>query len=164
MFDIYLNCEFQNLKQSNGILEILVSLATIVALIISIFNFIIIKRNQKIETHIDILNLQKDVDDKQIEFSKINSEYNNLTTSYINSIIYANKLDDSFRHYISSVERLATLLNTTYVNKQYFKKNWSEEYKEMFNDAKNIYDNYPNNILKSRISIKNINKKLNAWI
>jgi hypothetical protein len=161
MFEFYRDCVFE-LSSNLNYYQLIAPLVAIIAIIISVWNLNIVKRNQKIQTHISILNIQKDIDDRQIRFNIINKKYSEI--KYNDREKYSDELDDSFKQYLTSVERLGVLLRTEYVKKQFDDKTWKDEYFVLFNDAKNIYDSFANNlVLKHSVKIKNIDEILKTW-
>lgn len=162
MFDFYRDCIFEVSSNFNWY-QLIAPFVALIAILISVWNLNIVKRNQKIQAHISILSIQKDIDDRQIKFNIINKKYSEI--KYNDREKYSDELDDSFKQYLTSVERLGVLLRTEYVKKQFDDKTWKDEYFTLFNDAKNIYDSFANNlILKHSVKIKNIDEILKSWI
>ena len=71
--------------------------------------------------------------------------------------------NNAFELYIASADKLASLINTRYLQKQFNKRNWEDEYYEIFKEVKDYCDGYSGIIPGKDNMIKNLNEMLSQW-
>lgn len=168
MFEFYRDCSF---NYSNAISRIAICSALIAlgALIISIRNLNAVKRSQCVQSHLSLINLENELRKNKTSLKSILERYTKATSPNSfdpNALVSLSmEKDIAFELYISSVDKLASLINAVYLQKQFKgKRNWRDEYLEIFREAKTTYDGYPKLTIAGRDSmIRNLNKTLDNW-
>lgn len=173
MFEFYSDCTFPT-ENNSSLISILIQLAPIViafiALIIAYYNFKDFRQVNSVQTHLDLINLENDTRKKHSELktnSKKLTDYSANSTEATFNALELERLSiekiNSFELYISSVDKLASLINTDYLKGQFNKRDWKAEYLTVFQNAKDIFNNETNIIPGRNEMVKNLNTTLNKW-
>jgi hypothetical protein len=139
------------------------------ALIIAVRNLNSVKRAQCVQSHMNLISLENELRKNQIAFKSIMEKYTKAcspeTFSEKEIVSLSKEKDVAFELYVSYSDKLASIINTDYLQKQFKDtRDWKDEYYDIFKEAKMTYDDYPKITITGRESmIRNLDKILRNW-
>ena len=151
----------------NSFIQLSTLIVAALALIVAIRNLAGLRRTQSIQSH---MNLENDIRKNRIALRLTILQYTSATSIGGAKSVDHQKMEklqldktSAFELYISSVDKLASLINTRYLKKQFPNRNWKEEYLEIFQDAKRYMDTSTEVIPGKTGMIKNLVSVLDEW-
>jgi hypothetical protein len=173
MFEFYRDCSFLSQSAPSWITLVLQAATPLIAF----FAFKIAKKNlsgltrtQSVQTHMNLITLENEIRKNHAAFKIAMLNYTNATTGNNANTITQLQLDtlkmeqdNAFIAYVNSTDKLASLINAKYVQEQFDKRDWKNEYNEMFIDVKSISDNYLIALTNKSSLITNLNKSITNW-
>lgn len=152
------------------IIQTLTLLTAAIAIFIAYKNLNGFRRTQFIQTHMNIINLEKDLRIKRTELKAATFEYARVTNvsdekDYNEELIRKKSIekDIAFELYVSAADKLALLMNTKQFKEQQKSKNWTDEYIDLFKETKEEFDNHTAVIPGKRNMINNIKITLEEY-
>lgn len=173
MFEFYRECSFVGQNTSSWITLVLQAATPLIAF----FAFKIAKKNleglartQSIQTHMNLIALENEIRKNKATFKIITYNYKDATKSTNAGTLTQLQLDtlkleedNAFIAYVNSVDKLASLINAKYVQEQFDKRDWKNEYEEMFKKVKSTSDDYLIRLTNKSSLITNLDKTLINW-
>jgi len=94
--------------------------------------------------------------------------YNQSLDDYAKATIanadeYAKKRVNAFELYVTSADKLAALINSDFLNKQFLDRDWEAEYKEIFNKVVSYHESEDIIIPGKSEMIRNIKTTIRKW-
>jgi len=169
MLEIYKECTFTSSSSFNWIGFLTLCVAAF-ALYIARTNLIALKRSHKVQSHMNLINLENEVRRNNVKLKESIQEHTNSTTqeelqNYDPKKIIQAKTnrENCFEIYVTSVDKLASLIGTDYLSKQFSNRNWKEEYHDFFKKVMVIYQDHTLEFQNSEYKIPNFEKLLEEW-
>lgn len=173
MFEFYSDCSFLT-EQNSSWITYLIQLAPIliafIALIVAYYNFKAFRQTNSVQTHLNLINIENDIRKNNTILRMITKEYNDSTSVSSQQQLNESEISrlslekvNSFELYISSVDKLASLISTDYLKSQFDKRDWKAEYHELFKEAKDIFDGESSLIFGKKNMIQNLKQILDDW-
>ncbi len=171
MFEFYRDCIFEVQNSSSYIgffIQIIGTIISLSILYIAYTNLLGLRRTQSVQIHMNLITLENEVR-KNSENLRMATNKHKKTTD-INADIKELELallietrDNAFVLYVTFVDKLASLVNTDYLKKQFQNRDWKTEYIDIFKDARSYFDYYDIEISGKSQMIRNINILLDIW-
>ena len=143
---------------------------TFCLLLVAYFNLKGLNRSQLIQAHMNLINLENSIRKNRVNLKFLSKKYADaidVNTEQELDVQAIKRLEEernnAFELYIASADKLASLINTRYLQKQFNKRNWEDEYYEIFKEVKDYCDGYSGNIPGKDNMIKNLNEMLSQW-
>ena len=185
MFEFYTNNTFegQNSFSWIPIIQVIIQLFTLSIASIALYtarkslntsnkNLEGVSRTQAVQSHMNLITLENEVRKNGENFRmatkkhKIttdkDTEKSNLLTE-LELMFIMDTMDNAFVLYMNSADKLASLVNTDYLKKQFQNRDWKTEYMDIFKDARSYFDDYDIEISGKSQMIRNITILLDIW-
>jgi hypothetical protein len=112
-----------------------------------------IRRGQALEAQMNLISLEN-------ELRRNHIQYETVLKKWLEGSPDTDGLMNAFELYMTSADKLAALINEDYLHKQFPNRNWEDEYKEIFLEAKRQNEGNRTIIPGREQMIRNINKVL----
>lgn len=171
MLEFYRDCTFEVQNSSSYIsifIQIISAITSISILYIAYTNLLGLRRTQSVQIHMNLITLENEVR-KNSEVLRMAINKHRITTATDENIkpldlaLLIENRDNAFVLYISSVDKLASLVNTDYLKKQLQNRDWKAEYRDIFDDARYYFADYDMDISGKSQMIRNITILLEIW-
>ncbi len=171
MLEFYKDCIFEVQNSSSYIsifIQIISAITSISILYIAYTNLLGLRRTQSVQIHMNLITLENEVR-KNSEVLRMAINKHRITTEIEENIkpldlaLLIETRDNAFVLYISSVDKLASLVNTDYLKKQFQNRDWKTEYRDIFDDARYYFADYDMVISGKSQMIRNITILLDIW-
>ena len=168
MFEFYRDCTFVSTSSWLTLLfQGISAIAALAALFVISKNLIALLRTQRIQTHMNLVTLENEVNKNytnlKTAYSKWEAATLSRTTTPAEFEVLTIGKDNAFILYISSADKLASLINAQYLKDQFNDIDWKDLYFEIFKEVKIYYDNNTNLIPGKTRMIRNLIITLNTW-
>jgi len=156
---------FHEIIDASSIIAPLIQIASIIiasfALGIAWKNLGGVKKSQALQAQMNIISLENEFIKNQMQYKMVVDQYSKSNPQDIDDMNI--KKVNAFELYITSADKLASLINANYLQYQFPKRDWKSEYIEIFQKVK-IYHQGEDSIIPGKDQmIRNINIILLKW-
>ncbi len=188
MFEFYTNNTFEGQNSFNwiSIIQVLIQLVTLGIASIALYtarkslstsnqnlntankNLEGVSRTQAVQSHMNLITLENEVRKNGENFRmatkkhKITTDTNKNATE-LELMFLTDNMDNAFVLYMNSADKLASLVNTDYLKKQFQNRDWKEEYKDIFDEVNSSFKDYDIEISGKSQMIRNLIILLEIW-
>jgi hypothetical protein len=120
-----------------------------------------VKRSQALQGQMNLISIENGVRKNLVQYRVSLEEY--AKAGLTNADEFVKKRINAFEIYVTSADKLAALINADYLNEQFPKRDWEEEYKEIFQQVISSYQGEDMFIPGKSQMIRNIVKLVNKW-
>ncbi len=160
MFQYFRDCTIQLAGSPSWIgliLQIITIIIAIFALYVAWNNLGGVKRAQNIQAQMNLINLENEMRKNRINYKMLVDEYAKIKNTD------RTKELNAFELYLSSADKLAALINSEYVQEQFPKRIWKDEYFELFKWVRIYYEGEDTIIQGKDKMIQNVLQSLKSW-
>ena len=180
MFEFYRDCTFEGQNVSFvAIVQVAIQLLTLGIAFIALNtarkslstaneNLKGASRTQSVQAHMNLIALQSEVSKNFISTKIASRKVDKYQEGDMEFLLF--EQNNSYMQYISSVDKLASIINTPYFPKQFSDNNegislekWKKKYYNVFKDAVDIVEKYNGNDLVESEMAQNIIALLGIW-
>ena len=160
MFQYFKDCTIELASSPSWVtltLQIITLVIASCALYVAWNNLGGVKRAQNIQAQMNLINLENEMRKNRINYKMLVDEYAKLKNTD------RTKELNAFELYLSSADKLAALINSEYVQKQFPKRVWKDEYLDLFRWVRTYYEGEDTIIQGKDKMIQNVLQILKSW-